>query len=237
MVTPDSLIESFGEGIAITRVVEHDTGRDGVSEVTREIETTEGVVSSPGEEAEQRLEGRVESGMITVTVPSDTDVRADRDGGRDRLLRPAPDISADALTLWVREGETYTVEAGTTETYQDVRLDGELNLEGEIVLEDGRIEASALTLWVREGETHTVEAGTTEAYRNVRLDGELNLEGEILLGDGRIEIDDGVRAYTIEDVTRDRHPMAGVDKLTLMCSEYGGRKDLENDAETYVESA
>ena len=188
MVTPDSIIESFGEGIAITRVVEHGTGRDGVSEVAREIETTEGVVSSPGEDAEQRLEGRVESGMITVTVPSDTDVRADRDGGRDRLLRPAPDIPASALTLWVREGETYTVEAGTTETYRNVRLDGELNLEGEIVLEDGRI-----------------------------------------------EIGDGVRAYTVEDVTRDRHPIAGVDKLTLTCSEFGGRRDLAEDAETYVE--
>ena len=190
MVTPDSLIESFGEGIALTRVVEHDTGRDGVSEVTREIETTEGVVSSPGEEAEQRLEGRVESGMITVTVPSDTDVRADRDGGRDRLLRPAPDIPASALTLWVREGETHTVEAGTTETYQDVRLDGELVLDGEI---------------------------------------ELTEEQEIAVGDG-------VRAYTVEDVTRDHHPLAGVDKLTLMCSEYGGRDDLEVDAETYVEA-
>ena len=143
MVTPDSIIESFGEGIAITRVVEHDTGRDGVSEVAREIETTEGVVSSPGEEAAQRLEGRVESGMITVTVPSDTDVKADRDGGRDRLLRPS----------------------------------------------------------VSDPENPP----------------------------------EGVRLYTVEDVTRDRHPIAGVDKLTLMCSEFGGRRDLAEDAETYVE--
>jgi hypothetical protein len=187
MVTPDSLISKFGEGIALTRTVEFDTGRDGVTNVTREIETTAGVVSSPSESAEQRTEGRIEDGMITVTVPSGTDVRADRDGGRDRLLRPAPDVSSGEVSLWVQAGETYTVSSGETET-----------------------------------------------YRSVRLDGELSLEGEILLEDGDITIGDGVRAYTIEDVSRDRHPIAGVDKLTLTCSEYGGRDDLQNDASEYV---
>lgn len=144
MVTPDSLIDSFGEEVTLTRVTEYTTGRDGVAGVTREFETVKGVVSSPGEEAEQRLEGRVESGMITVTVPSGTDVEADREGGRDRLLRPSvTDPTAPP---------------------------------------------------------------------------------------------EGVRLYTVEDVQRDRHPIAGVDKLTLTCSEYGGREDLENDAETYVEA-
>ena len=143
MVTPDSLIESFGESVTLTRVTDYTTGRDGVTGVTREFETVKGVVSSPGEEAAQRLEGRVESGMITVTVPSDTDVKADRDGGRDRLLRPS----------------------------------------------------------VSDPENPP----------------------------------EGVRLYTVEDVTRDRHPIAGVDKLTLTCSEFGGRRDLAEDAETYVE--
>ena len=143
MVTPDSLIESFGESVTLTRVIDYTTGRDGVTGVTREFETVKGIVSSPGEEAEQRLEGRVESGMITVTVPSDTDVKADRDGGRDRLLRPS----------------------------------------------------------VSDPENPP----------------------------------EGVRLYTVEDVQRDRHPIAGVDKLTLTCSEFGGRRDLAEDAETYVE--
>ena len=143
MVTPDSLIDSFGESVTLTRVTEYTTGRDGVTGVTREFETVKGIVSSPGEEAEQRLEGRLESGMITVTVPSGTDVKADREGGRDRLVRPSV--------------------ADPTAPPKDARL------------------------------------------------------------------------YTVEDVSRDRHPMAGVDKLTLMCSEYGGREDLEIDAETYVE--
>ena len=144
MVTPDSLIESFGEDVTLTRVIDYTTGRDGVTGVTREFETVKGRVSSPGEDAEQRLEGRVESGMITVTVPSDTDVKADREGGRDRLLRAS----------------------------------------------------------VADPENPP----------------------------------EGVRLYTVEDVTRDRNPIAGVDKLTLTCSEFGGRKDLENDAETYVEA-
>ena len=144
MVTPDSIIESFGEQVTLTRAIDYTTGRDGVTGVTREFETVKGIVSSPGEEAEQRLEGRLESGMITVTVPSGTDVKADREGGRDRLVRPAV--------------------ADPTDPPEDARL------------------------------------------------------------------------YTVEDVTRDRHPLTGVDKLTLMCSEYGGREDLEIDAETYVEA-
>ena len=144
MVTPDSLIESFGEDVTLTRVIDYTTGRDGVTGVTREFETVKGIVSSPGEEAEQRLEGRVESGMITVTVPSGTDVKADREGGRDRLVRPSV--------------------TDPTAPPEDARL------------------------------------------------------------------------YTVEDVQRDRHPIAGVDKLTLMCSEFGGRKDLAEDAETYVEA-
>lgn len=144
MVTPGSIIQSFGEGVTLTRVTEYTTGRDGVTGVTREFETVPGIVSSPGEEAEQRLEGRVESGMITVTVPSGTDVKADREGGRDRLVRPSV--------------------ADPTAPPEDARL------------------------------------------------------------------------YTVEDVSRDWHPIAGVDKLTLTCSEYGGREDLAEDADTYVQA-
>ena len=187
MVTPDSLVAQFGEGLALTRVVNFEAGRDGVSDVIREIDTFNGVVSQPDESDSQELSGRLEDGAITVTVPSGTDVLADRDGGRDRILRPDPDVSTDQLTLWIQEGETYTVQSGTVEEYNRVRLEGELALEGEIVLTD----------------TDT-------------------------------EIGDGVRAYTVESISRDKHPMVGIDKLTLMCSEFGGREDLAMDADTYT---
>ena len=142
MVTPDSLVEQFGETVTLTRVSSFDAGRDGVTNVTREFTDVKAVISQPDESDEQRLAGRLESGAITATVPTDTDVQSDRDGGRDRLIRPA----------------------------------------------------------VSDPENPP----------------------------------DDVRLYTVEEVADDTHPMVGIDKLTLMCSEFGGREDLANDADSYT---
>ena len=144
MVTPDSLVAQFGETVTITRVTSYDAGRDGVSNVTREFEDIKAVISQPDESDEQRLAGRLESGAITATVPTDTDVQSDRDGGRDRIIRPA----------------------------------------------------------VSDPENPP----------------------------------DDVRLYTVEEVADDTHPMVGIDKLTVTCSEFGGRVDIENDADDYVEA-
>jgi hypothetical protein len=143
MVTPDSIVTARGEQLTLTRVSSFDTGRDGVSNVTREYEAIPGIVSQPSEEAAQRLEGRLESGAITVTVPSGTDVRSDRDGGRDRLIRPATDPG---------------------------------------------------------------------------------------------NVDSSVRVYTVEDVQDDTHALTGTRKVTLTCSEFGGREDLSEDASQYTQA-
>jgi len=143
MVTPDDIVTERGEQLTLTRVSAFDTGRDGVSNVTREFETIMGIVSQPSEEDAQRLEGRIESGAITVTVPSGTDIASDRDGGRDRLIRPATDPTT---------------------------------------------------------------------------------------------VDGSVRVYTVEDVQDDTHAFAGIRKVTVVCSEFGGREDLSEDADSYVQA-
>jgi len=143
MTNPDDLVATNGEALTLTRVSEFDTGRDGVSNVTREFTTVMGIVSQPDERAEQELAGRLEAGAITITVPSDTDIRADRDGGRDRIVRPDADPTAPP---------------------------------------------------------------------------------------------EGVRLYTVIDVSDDTHPITGTRKVTVTCNEFGGREDLQNDADTYVDA-
>ena len=136
-MNPNRLVEKSGEELTLTRVVDFETGMDGVSGVQREVLTFKGIVSNPSEEQEQRLEGRLETGAITITVDSDLDIEANRDGGRDRVIRPNTD-------------------------------DVETEIDGSI--------------------------------------------------------------YTVIDVTRDRHPIVGVEKTTVVCNVLD-RVDLVNDAE------
>jgi len=134
MTTPDDLIAQNGEPVTLTRVTDFDAGRDGVANVTRELETVQAIVHSPSESQTQRLEGRLQDGAISVTLPSDTDVEADRDGGRDRLLRPDPNTLTDELTLVVDDGETFVIESGETVSYSEVELNGDLELQGDLEL-------------------------------------------------------------------------------------------------------
>jgi len=144
MTTPNSIVAAKGEPVTITRVTDYTAGRDGVEGVTREYETVKGVVHSPTESQQQRLEGRLNDGGISVTFVSGTDVAADRDGGRDRLIRPSVD----------------------------------------------------------DPENPPADA----------------------------------RIYTAIDVTRDKHALVGIEKLTVVYNEFGGRQDLSEDASQYVEA-
>ena len=189
MTTPDKIVQQKGEMVALTRVTDYSAGRDGVEDVRREIEAVKGVVHSPTESQQQRLEGRLNDGSISVTFVSGTDVDADRDGGRDRLIRPDPETPTDELTLLVEEDTTTTVDEGETLSYSNVQLDG-----------------------------------------NIELNGNIELTGETLT------IPEDARLYTAIDVTRDKHALVGIEKLTVVYNEFGGRQDLSEDADTYVEA-
>jgi len=116
MTDPDDLIAQNGEPVTLTRVTDFDAGRDGVENVTREYETVQAWVHSPSESQAQRLEGRLQDGAISVTLPSDTDVEADRDGGRDRIIRPAADPTATGSS------RIYTVEDVSDDTHPMVDI-------------------------------------------------------------------------------------------------------------------
>ena len=138
---PDTIIQESGEPITLSRVVDFTVNSEGAQDVQRELHTTKGIVSSPSEELEQRLSGRIEDGAITVTLPSETDVQQNRYGGRDRIIR-----------------------------------------------------------------------GTVES------------EGEY----------DGQELYSVIDVTRDRHPMVDINKLTVVCNLVGNRDDVFSEDGTYL---
>ena len=94
MTTPDEIVERNGEPVTLIRVSDFAVDANGqVNPDSVEIELidTKAIVSNPTEEDEQRLEGRLSTGSIRVTLPSDLDVSADRGGRRDRLFRPAVD--------------------------------------------------------------------------------------------------------------------------------------------------
>ena len=109
MTTPDEIVASNGEPLTLSRVTDFSVGPDGTENVTRELVQIQGIVSNPSEEMQQALSGRLSEGAITVTVKSDLDIEDDRDGGRDRIIRPAID-SYDGETI-------YSVEQVTRDTH------------------------------------------------------------------------------------------------------------------------
>ena len=189
MTTPNKIVEAKGESVVLTRVTDYTAGRDGVTDVRREVETTKAVVHNPTESQQQRLEGRLNDGSISVTFVSGTDVDADRNGGRDRLIQPDPEIPAGELSLFVEENTTTTVEEGETTTTSNVLLEG-----------------------------------------NVELNGTIELTGD------SVTLPEGARVYTAIDVTRDKHALVGIEKLTVVYNELGGRQDIDEDADFYVEA-
>ena len=87
---PDAIVERAGELVTLERVIDYAVDESGqVVDKETELVDIPAVISQPSEKDEQRLEGRLETGAIKLTVPSDEDVRGDRDGQRDRIYRPA----------------------------------------------------------------------------------------------------------------------------------------------------
>ena len=94
MTDPDALVNANGEPVTISRVSSFSVDIEGSENVERETEAVKAIISSPSESDQMRLEGRLDEGAITATFPSDTDISATRDGGKDRIFRPATDTPA-----------------------------------------------------------------------------------------------------------------------------------------------
>lgn len=90
MAGPDRIVERAGETITLERVIDYEIDANGqVQNVETELETVNAIVSQPSEEDEQRVEGRLSTGSLKLTLPSDVDVAGDRDAERDRIYRPS----------------------------------------------------------------------------------------------------------------------------------------------------
>lgn len=118
MSGPNAIVERAGETVGFEFVVDYELDAGG-QVINEEIEYLEipAVVSQPSEEDQQRLDGRLGSGSIRLTVRSDPitefgfgdgtfgtstfggeeteTVRSDRGGRRDRVIRPAPSLFGD----------------------------------------------------------------------------------------------------------------------------------------------
>lgn len=84
----DDLIAATGQTVTVERVT--DAVYDANDVLDRDASTVEteevpAIVSSPSTEAMRRLEGRVDSASLQVSVPSDTDIVTNRNGIRDRV--------------------------------------------------------------------------------------------------------------------------------------------------------
>lgn len=179
MPSPDDLIERHGDPITISRVVDYTMSAEGVSDVVRRFDHTKGIVSAPSETDTQRPEGRVDTGNLTVTVPSDQDVQVERQGGRDRValghIDPDDDPDPDAYTVTDVSDDTHPIADVTKTTLTTEKW------TGQNLFDDAEYYLIADTLTVDSGEVYTVESGTIETYRYSDVDGELTVEGVLNL--------------------------------------------------------
>jgi len=86
---PDAIVKQHGETVTHEYVTDYEVDANGQvdeSTVVTETRTIPAVVSQPSEEDTHRLEGRLSTGSLKLTVESDRDVRADRGGRRDRVM-------------------------------------------------------------------------------------------------------------------------------------------------------
>jgi len=88
MIGPDALVEDKGEAVELERLTDYSVDADGqITNKTTETVTIKAIVSNPTEEDQRLLEGRLSTGSLKLTVKSTRDVRADRDGQRDKITR------------------------------------------------------------------------------------------------------------------------------------------------------
>jgi hypothetical protein len=84
----DALISAAGDTVTVERVTDAVYDANDVldrSASTVETEQVPAIVSSPSTEAMRRLEGRVDSAALQVSVPSSTAISTNRGGVRDRV--------------------------------------------------------------------------------------------------------------------------------------------------------
>ena len=136
MSDPTQLVETHGTEVTYTRVVDYTIGASGdVEDVTREYEHTKGIISSPSETDSQELEGRLDSGGITVTVPSGLDVEMNRTGGKDRVVighvDPATATDVEAYTVQDVSDDTHNFAGIRKVTLTCDRFSGRDNVQDD----------------------------------------------------------------------------------------------------------
>lgn len=90
MTNPDELVDAHGEEVTLEHVTDAQYDDNDVldeSASTIETETVSMIVSSPSEQDQIRLEGRVGTAELKGTVKSSVDVSTQREGRRDRIQR------------------------------------------------------------------------------------------------------------------------------------------------------
>jgi len=107
---PNDLVDRFGRNITITRVTDATVTVDGAESKTREYEQTQAIVFNPSVDDQQMLEGRIDAGSVGVTVTSDTDLEANRELGKDRIVlgHVDPSTATDVTAYTVVSDETDT---------------------------------------------------------------------------------------------------------------------------------
>ena len=88
MLGPDDLVDRTGQTVTHEYVTDYDLTDEGQVDqpsLVTEQDEIKAVISQPSEEDTQRLEGRLSTGSLRLTVKSDRDVQGDRGGRPDRF--------------------------------------------------------------------------------------------------------------------------------------------------------
>lgn len=88
MGSPDAIVAAHGRTVTHEYVTAYSLDANGQvdeSSIVTAAEEIQAVVSNPSEEDQQRLEGRLSTGSLRLTIDSDRDVSGDRGGRRDRF--------------------------------------------------------------------------------------------------------------------------------------------------------
>ena len=176
-MNPNQIVNTHGDDITITRVVGFEVGRDGGKHIIRDYTHTKGVISQPGRDDTQRLEGRLDEGAIQVTVQTDEDVQTTRQGGRDRILighvDPSEDEDVSAYSVVNVQDDRHNLVGVEKKTLMCNRFGGRNDVRNDADLYIGNI------LEVEYEDTHNIAYDTRETYHSAVIDGELTLDGEL----------------------------------------------------------
>jgi len=87
-VGPDAIVDATGQTVTHEYVTDYtltDEGQVDPNSIVTATDEIKAVVSQPSEQDTQRLEGRLSSGSLRLTVKSTRDVQGDRGGRHDRF--------------------------------------------------------------------------------------------------------------------------------------------------------